>query len=126
MVNRLAAIGLASVLWVLSVAPVSAGQLVMFESEGCVWCEAWNREIGGVYDKTSEGRILPLRRVDVDQDRPGDLEHLGGIIYTPTFVVMEEGKEVGRIIGYPGDIFFWPMLGDIIGKMKKEQAQNSD
>ena len=91
-----------------------AAELVMFESHGCEWCELWNEEIGAIYGKTSEAKIIPLRRVDIGGDRPSDLKHLGGLVYTPTFIVMQKGKEVGRIIGYPGEDFFWQLLNEII------------
>ncbi|MBL6931965.1 MAG: thioredoxin family protein [Rhodospirillales bacterium] len=91
-----------------------AAELVMFESHGCEWCELWNEEIGAIYGKTSEAKIIPLRRVDIGDDRPSDLKHLGGLVYTPTFIVMQKGKEVGRIIGYPGEDFFWQLLNEII------------
>ncbi len=97
--------------------PSRAAELVMFESDTCGWCELWHEEIGVVYAKTSEGRILPLRRVDVDDNRPADLTPVRRVVYTPTFVVMNDGREVGRILGYPGEDFFWPMLGQIIDRM---------
>lgn len=30
--------------------------------------------------------------------------------YTPTFVLIDGGREVGRIEGYPGEAFFWGLL----------------
>lgn len=106
-------------------APVRAAELVMFESDTCGWCALWNKQIGVVYAKTSEGRVLPLRRVDVDEDRPADLADVQPVIYTPTFVVINGGREVGRILGYPGEDFFWPMLGEIIGRMGQSADRRS-
>ncbi|NQU59473.1 MAG: hypothetical protein HQ513_19745 [Rhodospirillales bacterium] len=103
--------------FLLSQSNAKAAELVMFESDSCEWCEAWNEDIGVVYGKTSEAKIVPLRRVDMDSDRPADLRHLEGLMYTPTFIVMENGREVGRIVGYPGEDFFWQLLNEIIKKI---------
>ena len=92
----------------------------MFESAMCEWCDAWHEEIGVVYPNTEESRRAPLRRVSIDGARPSDLRHLRGIQFTPTFVVMNEGKEVGRILGYPGESFFWELLGLILKKLPDE------
>jgi len=97
---------LLSVIFCFSILKATAAELVMFESDGCEWCEIWNEEIGGTYSKTTEAEIVPLRRVDIDDDRPVDLKHLTGLVYTPTFIVLQDGREVGRIIGYPGEDFF--------------------
>ncbi len=94
----------------LSVLPAAAAELVLFEAAGCVWCEAWNAEIGMIYPKAAESRVAPLRRVDVHGERPPDLASVRGIIYTPTFVLMDSGKEVGRITGYAGEESFWGLL----------------
>jgi len=98
------------------VRPAQAAELVMFESEACEWCEVWDEEIGVAYAKTTEASIVPLRRVDIDDDLPSDLQHLEGLIYTPTFVVVDKGKEFGRIVGYPGEDFFWQLLNEILVK----------
>lgn len=94
-----------------------AAELVAFLAPGCSWCVTWEAEVGAVYDKTGEGRILPLRRVLKDGPRPVDLVFVHGIIYTPTFVVVHQGQEAGRILGYPGQEFFWGMLNQIIAHL---------
>ncbi len=96
---------------------VPAAELVMFESPTCEWCMIWDEEVGVVYGKTSESRVVPLRRVDYHDPRPPELQHLRQIIYTPTFVLMDKGREVGRIIGYPGESHFWGLLQGLISKL---------
>ncbi len=97
-------------------AGTTAAELIMFEAETCPWCAAWDQDVGIIYDKTDEGRQAPLRRSDVDGPRPVDLWHIEGVVYTPTFVLLEHGREVGRIVGYPGEAFFWGLLGDLLRK----------
>jgi len=97
--------------------PAKAAELVMFDQTYCEWCEAWENDIGVVYDKTAEGKRAPVRRVDIHDPRPAGLTRIKGIIYTPTFVLIDEGAEVGRITGYPGEDFFWPMLDQLIEKL---------
>ena len=93
----------------------------MFESQACTWCETWNAEIAPTYPKTAEARIAPLRRVDIFDDLPPDLRGLKAVIYTPTFVLMHEGAEIGRIRGYPGEDFFWPLLDELIAKLPRPE-----
>lgn len=102
-----------------------AAELVMFESDSCEWCELWHVEIGVVYPKTAEARTAPLRRVSIEDQVPGDLDHIRGIHYTPTFVLMEDGREVGRILGYPGEDFFWGLLGMELEKLKSNVPGNN-
>lgn len=96
--------------------PSEAAELVMFRQWGCEWCEAWDEEVGDVYNKTDEARHLPVRQVDIHDSRPADLDKLKPVVFTPTFVIHENGKEVGRIIGYTGESFFWELLGEIISR----------
>ena len=94
-----------------------AAELVMFQQAGCVWCAAFDREIAPVYDKTDEGKSAPLRRVDTDQALPPDLAFIGNERLTPLFVLIDKGREVGRIRGYPGEEHFWGLLGALIRKV---------
>jgi len=100
----------------------SAAELVMFESDSCEWCQRWHAEIGVIYGKTAEAKMAPLRRVDVYDPVPADLSHLRAVHYTPTFVLMQDGEELGRIQGYPGEEFFWGLLAEEMGKLKSSEA----
>lgn len=111
--------GLLAVWMGLAPGPAGAGELVMFWTAGCPWCAAWEREIGPIYPRTEEARRLPLRRVDLRAERPGDLRHIEGIRFTPTFVAVEDGREYGRIVGYIGDDQFWGLLGQIVATMPR-------
>jgi hypothetical protein len=105
--------------------PAGAAELVMFAAPGCGWCAAWEAEVGVVYDRTEEGRRAPLRRVDKTADRPADLATVQNVAFTPTFILMEEGVEIGRIVGYPGENFFWPMLQDLLARLKPRSGGNA-
>ena len=101
----------------LAARPASAAELIMFEQANCHWCETWDAQIGPAYPKTKEGRIAPLRKVDIHSRLPADLAGIDPGRYTPTFVLVENGQEVGRIRGYPGEDFFWGLLGEMLQKL---------
>ncbi|MEQ8357153.1 MAG: transcriptional regulator [Kiloniellaceae bacterium] len=94
-----------------------AAELVMLESPGCVWCARWNKEIAPIYPVTEEGRRAPLRRVDITEPWPADLAEIAVDRYTPTFIVIENGSEIARLRGYPGEDFFWPLLAEMLAKL---------
>jgi thioredoxin-related protein len=114
---RAALIGAMLVSFLLALTPTRAAELVMFEQAGCAWCKAFDREIASVYGKTQEGLRAPLRRVDIDQARPPDLNFIEGERLTPLFVLIDKGREIGRIRGYPGEDHFWGLLGALIKKL---------
>ncbi|MFX0545894.1 hypothetical protein ACEWPL_010150 [Roseovarius sp. S1116L3] len=93
--------------------PAAAATLVMVEQDGCHWCAQWNEEISHIYPKTDEGARAPLRRVDL-RDLPEDIEFASRPVFTPTFILVEDGKELGRMEGYAGDEFFWFVLGNLL------------
>ena len=99
-----------------------AAELVMFEALGCPWCMAWDVEVGIIYHKTAEGRTAPLRRLDIGDPRPPELAALPDIIYTPTFVLMDGGREIGRIVGYSGEDHFWGLFGVLLARLPAESG----
>ena len=106
--------------------PAAAVELIMLESPGCAWCQRWNREIAPIYPLTEEGKRAPLRRVDVTQPWPEDLDAVSRDRFTPTFIVVDNGSEVGRLRGYPGDDFFWPLLAEILAKLPPQTEMESE
>lgn len=99
-------------LWAMASAAAAAPfQLVMFERDGCGYCRQWNEEIGPAYPATAEGKAAPLLRLDIRAPLPPGVTLTGRTpAFTPTFVLLSEGTEVGRIEGHAGDEFFWFLL----------------
>lgn len=91
-------------------APAMAAELVMFRRAGCPYCAAFDRAIGPIYPKTDIGKRLPMRQVDLDRGPDGKVTLVSPVRFTPTFVLVESGRELGRLEGYPGEDFFWGLL----------------
>ncbi len=108
-----------------------AAELVMFEQAGCPWCEAFDKGIGAIYGKTDESLRAPLRRVDITQSPPADLSFVQVERLTPLFVLVDKGREIGRIRGYPGREMFWTQLYTLMQKLdasdtSEERAQTRE
>lgn len=97
-----------------------AAELLVFERVGCVWCERFESEIAPVYELTAEGHIAPLRRVDLSAGAAGLAPLAAPVRYTPTFVLVEDGREVGRIPGYAGEEAFWGLLAEMMKKLSPD------
>ncbi|GIX13742.1 MAG: hypothetical protein KatS3mg118_1701 [Paracoccaceae bacterium] len=91
-------------------------RLVMFEQEWCSWCRRWDREVGDAYALTEEGRRAPLWRIDLDDGVPEGVRLVSPPRFTPTFVLISDGVEIGRIEGYPGEDFFWMLLDELLAR----------
>ncbi|WP_298969547.1 hypothetical protein [uncultured Roseobacter sp.] len=110
----------------LSTAPLPAitADLIMVEQNGCHWCARWNADIAHIYPKTDDGKRAPLRRVDL-RDLPDDITFASEPVFTPTFVLVENGAELGRIEGYAGDEFFWFLLSKLLNEHAVPPAPDS-
>jgi hypothetical protein len=93
--------------------PQSGVKLIMIEDPGCPYCLLWTREVGTAYAASAEGRFAPLVRRY--RGHP-DVASFANVVYSPTFIVVREGVEIGRIVGYPGADFFWGLLGQILSR----------
>lgn len=98
---------------IITTFPGYSAELVMVEQAGCHWCERWDAEISHIYPKTSEGRQAPLRRVDL-RDLPDDITFRSPPVFTPSFVLVQDGQELARLEGYNGDEFFWFLLAQML------------
>lgn len=93
-------------------------ELLMFEEPGCPWCRRWHAEVGPGYPHTPEGKQAPLRTLELHARLPAGIVLAAPVRFSPTFVLVSDGREIGRINGYPGADFFWPMLGDLLKKLE--------
>jgi len=96
---------------------VPAAELLMFEDATCVWCRRWHAEIAPSYPLSPEGQQAPLRRLHIrDQGLTGATLDKP-VTATPTFVLVEDGREIGRLVGYAGRDFFYPLLGELLERL---------
>jgi hypothetical protein len=106
---------------VLSLAPAAFGagtrsaelQLLMVERAGCPWCRRAEAEIAPVYSKTDEGRMAPLRQVDLSAGLPPNIVYKSPVRFTPTFILVNGNHEIGRITGYISEDAFWGQLTEL-------------
>jgi len=101
-------------------------RLLMVEQPGCAFCARWNAEIAEIYPKTPEGQAAPLERVQIHGPYPEGLALSSRPVFTPTFILMHDGVEAGRIEGYPGEDFFWGLLARMLtetGDFKTEETR---
>lgn len=110
---------LAVLAWLVIGLPARAAELIMVERQGCHYCIEWKTDLGPIYPKTREGAFAPLRIVDITDGTPDGVEFRSRVVFTPTFILVEDGQELARIEGYPGEDFFWGLLGMML-------TQNTD
>ena len=94
----------------------TAAELVMVTTRGCSFCMAWEREVGVAYPRSSEATRAPLRHVDFKDAKSLPVE--SSVQYTPTFLLIENGHERGRITGYHDPGMFWGLLGGLLAQLE--------
>jgi len=95
-------------------------RLMMVEETGCPWCDRWKAQIGPIYPKTAEGRIAPLITHMIDDPLEDSIILNSPAIFTPTFILLNDGQEVGRIEGYQSEDFFWWFMETMIKKLPEK------
>jgi len=93
-----------------------AQSLVMVEQPGCMWCARWHEEIGPGYLKSPLGARLGLEQVPLSEIGRQPFTVVRPVTFTPTFLLIVNGSEAGRLEGYAGAHFFWPLLEGMVDK----------
>ena len=107
-------------LFVMPASSAVAAELIMVRQPGCHWCLLWDKEIGSIYSKSEESRFAPVRHVDIRGPLPTFLKK--PVTITPTFILIENDREIDRMIGYPGKDFFWELLSEMLAKSSFHRA----
>ena len=102
-----------------------AAELVMVERSGCPYCARWNRDVAPIYEKTPEGHLAPLRRLDLADVKASTIAFSEPVRFTPTFILVDDNKEVGRLTGYMNDDMFWGLLDGLLKKASTSQIHAS-
>jgi hypothetical protein len=85
--------------------------LVMIADPGCPYCARWEREVAPGYIASDDGRLAPLVR---RYRNAPDIAFIERVVFSPTFVLLVRGREIGRIVGYGGADLFWMQMAALI------------
>ena len=86
----------------------------MITDKDCIFCKAWEKDLGDIYPKTDISKEFPLRRIQFHAVKKDPLFPFKYIVGTPTFIFVMDGGEVGRIEGYNDAEMFWWLVDDIM------------
>jgi hypothetical protein len=89
--------------------------LVMIRDPGCPYCVRFEREAAPGYSASEDGKLAPLvRRYRHD----ADIAFIPRVVYSPTFVMLVRGREIGRIVGYGGSDIFWMQIAGLMDEVR--------
>jgi thioredoxin-related protein len=87
--------------------PDNRKELLVVEIENCIYCGLFRRDVAPAYKSSIRARAVPMRFVNINAPDVDRLILESPIDSVPTVLVVENGREVGRIAGYVGpEIFF--------------------
>ncbi len=86
----------------------------MIEQKICPYCKLFDQDVN--YSNTDTAKKVPLRRVQLYGPWPDDLKHISYDMLTPTFILVKDGQELGRLRGYPGKKDFWALMNKLMEK----------
>jgi thioredoxin-related protein len=94
-------------------------EVLIFEHPDCTYCRIFRRDVLPKYrHAVSVANAVPLRFVDIAKSDTGGLALRSRIDTVPTAVVMRDGVEVDRIVGYWGPDNFFKLLAYILARME--------
>ena len=94
-------------------------EVLVFEHPDCTYCLVFRRDVLPKYRDAVRADVAPLRFVDI---ATGDTASLGlnsRIDTVPTAVVMRDGREIDRIVGYWGPTNFFKLLTHILARLEQ-------
>jgi hypothetical protein len=94
-----------------------AAELVMVDVSWCTYCAKFRREVAPGYSSTPAGKIAPLRKVSPLKSWPKDLAGVTPAPFAPVFILVEQGREIGRFAGYVDPESFWARLQPLLARL---------
>lgn len=89
-------------------------QLVVMEAEGCIYCSIFRRDVLPSYEISERGKDMPVRFVDVNDVLKTGIELQSPIDILPTFVIVKDNHEIGRVPGYMGPEDFFHAINYLL------------
>jgi thioredoxin-related protein len=94
--------------------PTETWELIVVESEYCIYCDIFRRDVLPSYEASEQGKQMPVEFIDVNDVESAHLDLKTPVNIVPTFVVMKSRHEVGRIAGYVGPENFFHSINYLL------------
>jgi thioredoxin-related protein len=92
----------------------TSAELLVFETNKCVYCFIFRRDVVPGYQQSPRARDVPMRFIDIDQVDVTQLKLKSPLTMLPTVILMKNGHEVDRIDGYMGPEPFFYMVSRLL------------
>ena len=102
--------------------PARAAELIAVEHERCAICLRFDATVVPSYDRSPQGHIAPLRRFNAARGLPPDLASVRSV---PTFILRDNGQEIGRIIGYRDKATFYRNVDMLLAAARQYAASGN-
>ena len=89
-------------------------QLLVMEADGCIYCGIFRRDVLPSYEASERGKDMPVRFVDINDIPKTGIELQSQIDILPTFVIIKDNRESGRIPGYMGPEDFFHSINYLL------------
>lgn len=99
-----------------SAPPSSRNELVVIEVTDCAYCRVFRRDLLPAYAASNQARDVPIRFLKVDEVSRSGSALRAPINIVPTVLVLEQGREIGRIPGLTGQDTFFRAIDLILGR----------
>lgn len=89
-------------------------QLVVMEAPGCTYCGIFRRDVLPAYEASERAKDVPIRFLDVNDVSSTTMDLEAPVDIVPTFVILKDNKEIGRIPGYVGPETFFHSINYLL------------
>jgi thioredoxin-related protein len=100
-------------------------ELLFVERSGCPYCALFKREALQAYIASELNLSAPLRRASLDDGQPTGASLDEPVRFTPTFVLLRDGREVGRVVGYTDNALFFGAVERLISDVRRKPEPKS-
>lgn len=90
-------------------------EVIVFEIGGCKYCSAFRDNLAARYLASTTNQAAPMRFVDVGRLDPQSFHLRSDINTVPTIVLMQDGREIDRVEGYPLPEMLFGMVKSRVG-----------
>lgn len=92
-------------------------QLIVMEAPGCAYCKVFRRDVLPSFATSERGKSLPVLFLDVNDLEGANLALDSSVDMVPTFVLVQDRREVGRIAGYVGPTAFFQSISHLLSML---------